>query len=44
MEEAEEKGNPVVGSAVSIKLDPQDLSNTGPPTWQHTPADLRPPI
>jgi hypothetical protein len=29
--------------AVSINLDPWDLSNTGPPTRQHTPADMRPP-
>jgi hypothetical protein len=26
-----------------INLDPQDLSNTEPPTRQHTPADMRPP-
>jgi hypothetical protein len=24
-------------------LKPRDLSNTGPPTRQHTPADMRPP-
>jgi hypothetical protein len=31
--------------AVSINLDPipGDLSNTGPPNRQHTPADMRPP-
>jgi hypothetical protein len=40
---AEEKGEPVGGPAVSINLDPQDLSNTGPPNRQHTPADRRPP-
>jgi hypothetical protein len=26
---------------VSINLDTQDLSNTGPPNRQHTPADMR---
>ena len=26
-----------------INLDPQDLSNTGPPHRKHTPADMRPP-
>jgi hypothetical protein len=41
MKEAEEKGNYVGGPAVSIYLDPQDLSNTGPSTRQHTPADMR---
>jgi hypothetical protein len=42
LEEAEEEGDPVGGPAVSINLDPWDLSNTGPPTRQHTPADRRP--
>jgi hypothetical protein len=42
-EEAEEEGNPVGGPAVSINLDPQDLLDTGSPTRQHTPADMRPP-
>ncbi|KRY62372.1 hypothetical protein T4D_6901 [Trichinella pseudospiralis] len=28
LKEAEEKGDPVGGPAVSINLDPQDLSNT----------------
>jgi hypothetical protein len=32
-----------VPQAVSINLDPRDLSNTGPPNRQHTPADMRPP-
>jgi hypothetical protein len=27
----------------SGNLDPQDLSDAGPPTRQHTPADIRPP-
>ncbi|KRY94747.1 hypothetical protein T4B_11342 [Trichinella pseudospiralis] len=40
---AEKKGDPVGGPAVTITLDPQDLSNTGPPIRQHTPADMRPP-
>jgi hypothetical protein len=43
LREAEEKGDPVGGPAVSINLDPQDLSNTGPPNRQHIPADMRPP-
>jgi hypothetical protein len=42
MEEAEEEGDPVGGLAVSI-LYPEDFSNTGPPTRQHTPDDMRPP-
>jgi hypothetical protein len=41
--EAEEKGNPLGGPTVLINLDHQDLSNTGPPNRQHTPADMRPP-
>jgi hypothetical protein len=40
MKEAE-KGDPVEGPIVSINLDPQDLSNTGPPNRQHAPADMR---
>ena len=45
LEEAErsQKGNVVGGPAVSINLDPQNLSNTGPPNRQHTPGDMRPP-
>jgi hypothetical protein len=35
--------DPIGRSAVSINLDPQDLSDTGPLTRQHTLADLRPP-
>jgi hypothetical protein len=31
LEEAKEEGNTVGRPAVSINLDPQDLSNTGPP-------------
>jgi hypothetical protein len=41
--EAEEKGNPVGGPAVSNNLDPRDLSNTGPPNRQHIPLDMIPP-
>jgi hypothetical protein len=44
VKKAEEKGNPVGGPAVSINLNPRDLSNTGPPNRQHTPADMRSPI
>ena len=38
----EMQGNPGGGPAVSINLDLQDLSNTGPPNRQHTPADMMP--
>jgi hypothetical protein len=40
LKEGEEKGYPVGGPEVSIILDPQDLSNTGPPSRQHTPAEV----
>jgi hypothetical protein len=43
LKEAEEKGYPVGGPAVSINLNPRDVSNTGPPNRQHIPADMRPP-
>jgi hypothetical protein len=43
LEEAEEKGDTIEGSAVSINLDPRDLSHTRPPTKQHTPVDMRSP-
>jgi len=43
LEEAEEEGNPVRGLAVSINLEPWDLLDTGSPTRQHTPAEMRPP-
>jgi hypothetical protein len=43
LEEAEEEGKPVGGPGVSTNLDPQDLSDTGPPTRQYAPADMRPP-
>ena len=43
LKEAEDEGGPVGKSAVSTDLDPQDLSDTEPPTRQHTPADIRPP-
>jgi hypothetical protein len=36
-----EEGDPVGGPAVSTNLDPRDLSDTEPPTRQHTPADMR---
>jgi hypothetical protein len=42
LKEFEEKGDPIGGPAVLINLDPQDLSNTGPPNRHHTPADMRP--
>jgi hypothetical protein len=43
LKDFEEKGDPVGGPAILISLDPQDLSNTGPPNRQHTPADKRSP-
>jgi hypothetical protein len=43
LKEAEKKGNPVGGPAVSINLFLENLSNTGPPNRQHEPADMRPP-
>jgi hypothetical protein len=43
LEEPEEVVSPVGGLAVSINLDPWDLSNTWSPTRQHTPVDVRPP-
>jgi hypothetical protein len=41
--EENEEDDPVGGLAVSINLDPWNLSDTGPPTRQHTPPDMRPP-
>ena len=41
--DVEQRVDPVGGLAVSINLDPGDLSNTGPPNTQHTPADMRSP-
>jgi len=41
--EAKEEGNPVGGPAVSTNLDPRYLSDTGSPTRQHIPAEMRPP-
>jgi hypothetical protein len=43
LQETEEEGNPVGGPAVTINLDPWDLSDTGPPARQHTPAEMRSP-
>jgi hypothetical protein len=43
LEEAEEEGDPVQRPAVLTSLDQWDLSDTGPQTKQHTPADMRPP-
>jgi hypothetical protein len=42
LEEAEE-GNPIRRPTVLTNLDPWDLSETGPPTRQHTPSEIRPP-
>jgi hypothetical protein len=36
LKEAEEEDKTIRGPAVSINLDPQDLSNTGPPNRKHT--------
>jgi hypothetical protein len=41
LEEAEEEGDPIGRPAVSTNLGPQYLSNTGPLTRQHIPADMR---
>jgi hypothetical protein len=43
LKEAEEEGNPGGGTAVSINVDPRDLSDTGPPKRQSTQSDMRPP-
>ena len=43
LEDDEEEGDPVGGPAVSINLDPWDLSYTGPPNRQHISADMKPP-
>ena len=42
LEEVEEEGDPIGRPAVSTNLDPRDLSDTEPPTRQHTLAGLRP--
>jgi hypothetical protein len=41
LKETEEEGDPIGGPAISIYLDPGDLSNTGLPTRQHIPVDMR---
>jgi hypothetical protein len=43
LEEAEE-GSHIRRPAVSTTLNPQNLSDTEPPTSQHTCADLSPPL
>jgi hypothetical protein len=43
LRKAEKKGNVGGGATVSIKGNPRDLSNTGPPDRQHTSAVMRPP-
>jgi hypothetical protein len=43
LEEAEDEDDPIGRSAVSIYLEPLDLSDSEPPTRQHTVANLRPP-
>jgi hypothetical protein len=42
LEEAEEEGSPMGRQPVSTDLNPRDLSDTDPPTRQHTPANMRP--
>jgi hypothetical protein len=42
LEKAEEEGNSIGRPSVSTNLDLGDLSDTEPPTRQHTPADMRP--
>jgi hypothetical protein len=41
LKEAKEEGDSIGRPAVSTNLDPQDLSDTEPPTRQHTPAEMR---
>jgi hypothetical protein len=41
LEEPEEEDDPERGPVVSTNLDLQNLSNTGPPTRQLSPADMR---
>jgi hypothetical protein len=43
LKEAEEKGDPVGGPAVSINQDLGDLSNIEPPNKQNILADMKPP-
>jgi len=43
LEEAKKEGNAVGGPEVSINLNPWDRLDTGSPTRQHTPAEMRPP-
>ena len=42
MEEAEEERNPRGKPAVSVNLEPRDLSDSEPPTRQYIAADMRP--
>ena len=42
IKKAEKERDPVGGPAVSINLDPPDLSDNGPSTRQHVLADMRP--
>ena len=46
LKEAEEegKGSPMGRPAVLTDLNSRDLSDTEPPSRQHTPADKRPPM
>jgi|UPI0000F49788 hypothetical protein len=41
LKETEVDGDPIGRPAVSTNLDPRDLSDTEPPTRQHTPDDMR---
>jgi hypothetical protein len=41
--EEDEEGDSIERPAISSNLDPQDCSDTEPPTRQHTPSDMRPP-
>ena len=43
LKEAQEYGYPVGRPAVSTNRDSPDVSDTEPPTRQHTPVDMRPP-
>jgi hypothetical protein len=41
MEETDQEGDPVERPAVSINLNPRDLSHSKTQTRQHTAADIR---
>ena len=40
LEDIEAESDPIARPAVSINLEPRDLSDIEPPTRQHVPADM----